>query len=140
MGRIDICSASLGIANCSSKNYPEAFDNFLKATHADSKICEIWFDIGILYEIHQQFSEAEVAYKKAIEVSQEFTQAAKRRDVLNLDNKPPLPQLIHPEFHIQDTMIPQKSFLNNLALKNEVESNLVSIPQAPIQKVAENTK
>ena len=52
---------SLGIANVALKCSTEAFENFLKASQLEESVPEIWYDIGILYEIHQQYIEASSA-------------------------------------------------------------------------------
>ena len=124
---------SLGIVNCLTKLYSEAFDNFLKATHVEQSIPEVWFDIGILYEIHQQFSEAAVAYQRAIEVAPDFTEAINRKQAISseLGAKPPLPQFLHPEFRVADTMVPLKSFINNQKVKKASEPCLAG--QLPTQ-------
>ena len=125
--------ASLGVVNCLTKIYTEAFENFLKATQLDQSIPEVWFDIGILYEIHQQFSEAVVAYQKAIEVAPDFAEAISRKQILTAEtsSKPPLPQFVHPEFRVFDTMAPLKSFINNQKVKKASEPCLTS--QLPTQ-------
>lgn len=118
--------ASIGVVNCITKMYTEAFDNFLKATHLDQSIPEVWFDIGILYEIHQQFSEAAVAYQRAIDVAPDYSEAISRKQTLGTEAaaKSPLPQFIHPEFRVMDSMVPLKSFINNQKVKKASEPTL----------------
>ena len=125
--------ASLGVVNCLTKLYSEAFENFLKATHMDQSIPEVWFDIGILYEVHQQLNEAAVAYQKAIEAAPDFVEAISRKQVVSseLAGKSPLPQFIHPEFRVADTMVPLKSFINNQKIKKASEPSLST--QLPTQ-------
>ena len=121
---------SLGVLNCIIKAHSEAFDNFLKATHIDSQIADIWFDIGILYEIHQQFSEALVAYQRALDVCPEYPEAtARKRAVANdQQNSIPLPPFVHPEFRIPDSMVPQKAYQNNPKIKKASEPALAQQP------------
>jgi len=126
--------ASLGVVNCLTKLYSEAFENFLKATQMENSLPEVWFDIGILYELHQQITEAIVAYQKAVEVAPEFTDAAMRKQSLSNESasKPPLPNFIHPEFRVFDTMVPMKSFINNQKVKKASEPCLTStLPTQP---------
>jgi len=115
--------ASTGVLNCLSKMYTDAFDNFLKATHLDQSMPEVWFDIGILYEIHQQYSEALVAYQRALDVAPDYTDALCRKQILGTDAaaKNPLPQFVHPEFKVPDSMVPLKSFINNQKVKKASE-------------------
>eukprot|EP00826_Nyctotherus_ovalis_P038750 TRINITY_DN364_c0_g1_i2.p1 TRINITY_DN364_c0_g1~~TRINITY_DN364_c0_g1_i2.p1 ORF type:complete len:795 (-),score=210.54 TRINITY_DN364_c0_g1_i2:151-2535(-) len=122
---------SLGILNCILKLNTEAFDNFLKATQIDSRIPETWFNIGLLYEMHEQYSEAGVAYQKAMEVAPDFTPAATRRELVNnaAAAKIPLPQFIHPEFRVSDSMVPLRSFLNNQKIKKALEPSIMQTGQ-----------
>lgn len=122
---------SLGILNCILKLNTEAFDNFLKATQIDSRIPETWFNIGLLYEMHEQYSEAGVAYQKAIEVAPDFTPAAMRRELVNNASAPkvPLPHFIHPEFRVSDNMVPLRSFLNNQKIKKALEPSIMQTGQ-----------
>lgn len=127
--------ASLGVVNCQIKNFTEAFDNFLKATHLDQSIPEVWFDIGVLYEIHQQMSEASVAYQRAIDVAPDYTEAITRKNIISNPDpacKTPLPSFIHPEFRIPDTMVPLKTFINNQKVKKASEPCFaVQMPASP---------
>ena len=122
---------SLGIVNCLSKCDTDAFDNFLKATQLDPNIPEIWYNIGLLYEVHLQYNEAAVAYQKAIDVSIDFTLATTRKEAItkSTETKPSLPPFVHPSFHVYDTMVPLKSFLNNQKIKKALESNYTSSGQ-----------
>jgi tetratricopeptide (TPR) repeat protein len=115
--------ASLGVVNCLTKMYQEAFDNFLKATHLDQNIHEVWFDIGILYETHQQLNEALVAYQRAIDVTPDYQDAINRKQGVGTEVSAtrPLPAFVHPEFRVSDTMIPIRSFLNNQKVKKACE-------------------
>ena len=126
---------SLGVLNCLAKSYSEAFDNFLKATHIDSLVSDIWFDIGILYEIHQQYSEALVAYQRALDVTPDYPEATARKHAVATDQQAatPLPHFVHPDFHVADSMVPQKSFMNNAKIKRASEPALV--PQIGAQPV-----
>ncbi len=126
--------ASLGVVNCLTKLYSEAFENFLKSTQLDQSFPEVWFDIGVLYEIHQQVSEALVAYQRAIEVAPDFSEAVARKQILTSEagSKTPLPQFLHPEFRVADTMVPLKSFINNQKVKKASEPCLAtSFPTQP---------
>jgi tetratricopeptide (TPR) repeat protein len=132
---------SLGVLNCLIKAHSEAFDNFLKATHIDSQIADIWFDIGILYEIHQQFSEALVAYQRALDVCPDYPEATNRKRAVANDQQTAgaLPQFVHPDFHIPDTMVPQKAYQKNAKIKKASEPALAPQlgvgPQNPIVRL-----
>jgi len=119
---------SLGILNCLIKSDAEAFENFLKATQLDSSIPETWFNIGLLYEAHDQSVEAAVAYQKAIDVASDFAPASARKAEISNPSaaKSSLPQFIHPEFHVADPMVPLKSYLNNQKIKKALEPGMVS--------------
>jgi len=111
--------SSLAILNSITKNYTEAFDNFLKATQLDPSIQETWYDIGILYEIHHQTSEASVAYQRAIEANPNYSEAITRKKLLETPEiaNSAFPQFVHSEFRVNDTMVPTKSYLNNPKVK-----------------------
>lgn len=122
---------SLGILNCLTKSDPEAFENFLKATQLDSNIAETWFNIGLLYEAHEQSTEASIAYQKALEVVPDFTPAYSRKEAIAA---PPtarssLPQFIFPEFRVFDVMVPLKSYLNNPKIKKALEPSMMQTGQ-----------
>lgn len=123
---------SQGIAYCLTKMYSEAFECFLKATHLDQSISQVWFDIGILYENHHQISEASVAYQRAIDSSPDNIEALHRKQILETDeaNKSPLPEYIHPEFRVLDSMIPNKSFIKNQKVKKAAEPSDASSIQS----------
>lgn len=122
---------SLGILNCLTKNDPEAFDNFLKATQFDSNIAETWFNIGLLYEAHEQNAEASIAYQKAIEVVPDFAPALTRKEIISTAStaKSSLPQFIFPEFRVFDVMVPLKSYLNNPKIKKALEPSIMQTGQ-----------
>ena len=126
--------ASLGHVNCLSKLYSDAFDNYLKATQIDPTLPEVWFNIGLLYEIHQQYNEASIAYQRALDAAPDFTEAATRKQLIATEQASgvPLPSPVHPKFCIPDTMVPLKSFLNNLKVKKASDPS-VPIQQTPVQ-------
>jgi tetratricopeptide (TPR) repeat protein len=127
---------SLGILNCLIKSDTEAFENFLKATQLDSSIPETWFNIGLLYEAHDQSAEATVAYQKAIDVAPDFAPASVRRAAIasSTNTKSSLPQYIHPEFHVSDSMVPLKSYLNNQKIKKALEPGMMQVGQPQMMR------
>lgn len=120
--------ASIGIVNSMIKNYGDAFENFLKATQLDNSIPEIWYDIGLLYEIHQQFPEALIAYEKVSEVAPDFKDAESRRKLLKSSpsSTSPQPPFLHPPFRVTDQMVPNKVHLGNQIIRKACDPQYAS--------------
>ena len=58
--------------------YEEAFNTILKAQNLKPDNCEVWFNLGILYEKCNQSSEAIVAYNRVIEIDSKHKEAKVR--------------------------------------------------------------
>jgi tetratricopeptide (TPR) repeat protein len=120
--------ASLGQVNFMERSYSEAFDSYLKATQIDASMPEVWFNIGLLYELHQQSSEALIAYQRAITAAPDFTEALSRKQFLSADPYAPTPSAVPsplpPSFSVPDSMVPIKSYANSQHLKKAADSAL----------------
>ena len=63
--------------------YEEAFNTILKAQNLKPDNCEVWFNLGILYEKCNQSSEAIVAYSRVIEIDSKHKEAKARMKIIN---------------------------------------------------------
>jgi glucose repression mediator protein len=48
--------------------FSDSFENIIKATSLNTKISDVWYNLGILYETCKQPNEALVAYEKAQDI------------------------------------------------------------------------
>ena len=55
--------------------YHEAFTTILKAQNIKPDSCEVWYNLGILYEKCKQASEAIVAYNRILEIDPNHKEA-----------------------------------------------------------------
>jgi len=53
----------LAIFYYNSGNYTDAFDNIIKASSLNPQLSEVWYNLGVLYEMCKQPEEAKIAYK-----------------------------------------------------------------------------
>ena len=106
--------------------YSEAFEHYLKATQIDPTLPEVWYNIGLLYEIHKQASEAVIAYERAIAIAPNFAEAQSRKRMLDAEEgaQSPIPSPLHPPFAVPDGMVPLKMYANNHRLKKATDPNL----------------
>lgn len=63
--------------------YEEAFNTILKAQNLKPDNCEVWFNLGILYEKCNQASEAIVAYNRVLEIDNKHKEAKARIKIIN---------------------------------------------------------
>jgi tetratricopeptide (TPR) repeat protein len=56
----------------------ESFDAIIKASTLKPDLCEIWYNLGILYEKCSQPDEATIAYQKVIELYPGHTDSVSR--------------------------------------------------------------
>lgn len=63
--------------------YEEAFNTILKAQNIKPDSCEVWYNLGILYEKCNQASEAIVAYNRILEIDPKHREAKIKVQQLN---------------------------------------------------------
>ena len=66
--------------------YQEAFNTILKAQNLKPDNCEVWYNLGVLYEKCNQSSEAIVAYSRVLEIDSKHKEAKIRVNFINQQN------------------------------------------------------
>ena len=69
---------SLAILYYKNGDYSNSFENIIKATSLNTCNCEVWFNLGVLYEKCKQPEEALVAYSKVLDLNPSEEDAIKR--------------------------------------------------------------
>lgn len=100
--------------------YEEAFNTILKAQNLKPENCEIWYNLGILYEKCKQGGEAIVAYSRVLEIDPRHKEAKARFIAINNPNQGMHErthmsslQMIHPAFNVPNTLLILKKYKNN---------------------------
>lgn len=111
---------SLGIAKCQVKDFTGACIDFSNAIGVNQKRFEIWLNIGMMYEMNDKYSEADNAYKQGLGFAPNMPQLVNRKEALKGEKKLGI-EFVHLDYHVGDSMVPDKSFMNNPFLKKGAE-------------------
>jgi len=111
---------SLGVAECYLKDFTKACESFGCAIKRQSRFAEIWFNLGMVYEVNEKYEEAEQAYDRALQIKSDDPNIKHRKQSLKEDNKPAI-EFVHLKYHVDDLMIPNKEYINDQFLKKGAE-------------------
>eukprot|EP00826_Nyctotherus_ovalis_P002553 TRINITY_DN10513_c0_g1_i2.p1 TRINITY_DN10513_c0_g1~~TRINITY_DN10513_c0_g1_i2.p1 ORF type:complete len:641 (+),score=120.79 TRINITY_DN10513_c0_g1_i2:679-2601(+) len=115
---------SLGVALCLLGEFGKALTEFSKGTKINSKVAEIWLNLGMLHEHNKEYSEAESAYNEGLKIIPESSMLERRKNSLKEEIKAPI-EFVHMEYRVSDSMVPMKEFANNQFLRKGAEAYFV---------------
>ena len=99
--------------------YQEAFNTILKAQNLKPDNCEVWYNLGILYEKCNQSSEAIVAYARVLEIDSKHKESKNRVNIINQQNNggPRVGtqhlHILHPRFNVPNTLQILRKYKNS---------------------------
>eukprot|EP00826_Nyctotherus_ovalis_P056841 TRINITY_DN7753_c0_g3_i3.p1 TRINITY_DN7753_c0_g3~~TRINITY_DN7753_c0_g3_i3.p1 ORF type:complete len:508 (-),score=77.04 TRINITY_DN7753_c0_g3_i3:57-1580(-) len=126
---------SLGIGTAMREKHKEAQKVLARAVRMNKNLPEVWFNLGLVYEAMQRYSDALAAYEEATKNDPSFYPAVVSKHALCINCVIPYSnsRFVHPQFHIPDSILPNKSLANSTKLWEFCEDyfKTVTNPQAP---------
>lgn len=128
---------SLGITYVMKQDLKKALDSFIDAIKINSVVPEIWFNIGLLYEMTQQYPEALKSYKEALKADANFYPATVTKQSLsnNYIIPPSYLRFVHLKYFPVEAVSAIKEMSRDTALKISCENYFKTAPDFPVADI-----
>ena len=121
---------SLGITNIIKGDIDLSFENFIQAIKIKLSIPEIWFNLGLLYQLKYQYHQALYAFKEALNVDSTFYPArVSSQALVNCCFIPPFyMHYMHLKYTPIEAVSPNKNASEDVLMKKDCKEYFKTAP------------